>query len=161
MKFAYLERAFVLAICFGSLFGCAGDAQLTHRQSASSHSGQLAGDGSSQTAIEQVGYADEGLNGQPARLISQIEGEALFSESLSELEQQSQQNPTLVRLSREYQAARAKVRYIDELPDPKLGANFFISPIETAAGSQRANLTLSQMLPWLPRLDAQLSLIHI
>ena len=155
MNFAYLGKAFVLAICFGSLLGCAGDAQLMHRHGASSHSGHLAGDGSSQTAIEQVGYVDDGLNGHPARSISQIEGKAFFSESLYDIELHSRQNPTLCRLWRDYQAARAKVRYIDELPDPKLGANFFLSPIETAAGSQRANLTLSQMLPWLPRLDAQ------
>ena len=78
-----------------------------------------------------------------------------LSDSLLELEHQANQNPTLHRLWREYQAARAKVRYIDELPDPKIAANVFGHPIETASGSQRANLTLSQMLPWLPRLDAQ------
>ncbi len=33
--------------------------------------------------------------------------------------------------------------------------NLFGHPIETAAGAQRANLTAAQMLPWLPRLDAQ------
>ena len=76
-------------------------------------------------------------------------------ESLEELESQVGQNPQLRRLWSEYNAARAKVRYLGELPDPTIGANLFISPIETAAGSQRANLTLSQMLPWLPRLDAR------
>lgn len=74
---------------------------------------------------------------------------------LADFERQANQNPTLQRLWREYQAARAKVRYVDELPDPTLAANVFGHPIETAAGSQRANLTVSQMLPWLPRLDAQ------
>lgn len=63
-------------------------------------------------------------------------------------------NPMLRRLQQEYQAARAKVRYIDELPDPTIGTNAFVNPIETAAGSQRANLTVTQMLPWLPRLNA-------
>ncbi len=64
-------------------------------------------------------------------------------------------NPSLIKLQRETNAAWAKTRYIDQLPDPKIGANVFASAIETAAGSQRANLTVSQLLPWLPRLDAQ------
>lgn len=64
-------------------------------------------------------------------------------------------NPMLLRLRQEYQAARAKVRYIDKLPDPTIGTNAFLNPIETAAGSQRANLTITQMLPWLSRLNAQ------
>jgi len=88
-------------------------------------------------------------------MVLDLPSEVPTAESLADLKLQSRQNPTLCRLWREYQAARAKVRYVDELPDPKLGANFFLSPVETAAGSQRANLTLSQMLPWLPRLDAQ------
>lgn len=77
-------------------------------------------------------------------------------DSLPELESYAvNQNPKLRRLAQQYEAARAKVGYVDGLPDPKLGANFFVSPIETAAGSQRANLTVSQMLPWMERLDAQ------
>ncbi len=64
-------------------------------------------------------------------------------------------NPQLARLRREANAAAAKTRYVDKLPDPVLGANIFGHPIETAAGSQRANLTFSQKIPWLERLDAQ------
>ena len=76
--------------------------------------------------------------------------------SLEELELLAQaSNPTLRQLQQEYQAARAKVRHVDELPDPTIGTNVFVHPIETAAGSQRANVTVSQMLPWLARLDAQ------
>lgn len=64
-------------------------------------------------------------------------------------------SPSLRRLAQEYQAAKAKVRYIDKLPDPTIAANIFAHPIETAAGSQRANLSFSQKLPWLSRLDAE------
>ena len=42
-------------------------------------------------------------------------------ELLEDLEQQVADNPTLCRLWREYQAAAARVRYVDKLPDPKLG----------------------------------------
>lgn len=65
------------------------------------------------------------------------------------------QNPRLIRLYREYQAAAARSQYVDKLPDPKLGANVFGNPIETASGSQRANMNLSQTIPWLGRLNAQ------
>lgn len=64
-------------------------------------------------------------------------------------------NPNLVKLQQQAQAAFAKARYQDALPDPSIGANIFGLPIETAAGSQRANLTIMQMIPWLDRLDAQ------
>lgn len=66
-----------------------------------------------------------------------------------------QANPELRRLKYETTAAWGKVRYADKLPDPTLGANFFGHPIETAAGSQRANFSAMQMIPWLERLDAQ------
>jgi outer membrane protein, heavy metal efflux system len=64
-------------------------------------------------------------------------------------------NPRVRQLRQEAAAAWAKVRYVDKLPDPTVGANVFGHPIETAAGSQRANLTVMQMIPWLSRLDAQ------
>jgi outer membrane protein TolC len=65
------------------------------------------------------------------------------------------QNPRLVRLYRIYRAAAARSRYVDKLPDPKFSVNVFGNPIETASGSQRANLGLSQVIPWLSKLDAE------
>ena len=77
-------------------------------------------------------------------------------DSLDELEAIAvAQNPVLKRISNEYEAAAAKSDYVDALPDPTIAGNLFIAPIETAAGSQRANLTLSQKIPSLARLDAQ------
>lgn len=65
------------------------------------------------------------------------------------------ENPSVRRLAHEVQAAWAKAGHVDRLPDPTIGAGVFVSPIETAAGSQRANLTVAQMIPWLERLDAR------
>lgn len=65
------------------------------------------------------------------------------------------QNPTLIRLYREYRAAVARSGYADKLPDPRVGANIFGNPIETAAGSQQANFNFSQTVPWLSRLNAE------
>jgi len=64
-------------------------------------------------------------------------------------------SPVLRRMQQHVAAANAKAVYADKLPDPTVAAGIFIQPIETAAGSQRANLTIRQMLPWLERLDAQ------
>ena len=77
-------------------------------------------------------------------------------ESLADLEALALAgNRKLHRLHQEYAALLAKVDHIDKLPDPVLGANLFAHPIETAAGSQRANLSVMQMIPWLERLDAK------
>lgn len=64
-------------------------------------------------------------------------------------------NPKLLQLKKQVQAARARTQYVAALPDPRLAANVFGNPIETAAGSQRANLSVSQMIPSLKRLNAE------
>ncbi|MCO6457966.1 MAG: TolC family protein [Pirellulaceae bacterium] len=85
----------------------------------------------------------ERLAGSPDEQLAALETQALAF------------NPALRRLSDEFAAARAKVNYVGQLPDPTIGANIFAYPIETAAGAQRANLQVMQMIPWLRRLDAQ------
>jgi outer membrane protein TolC len=85
-----------------------------------------------------------------------IESAAVAAKRLTELETLAQSmNPGLRRLGQEAAAAEARIGHIGGLPDPTLAANLFAHPIETAAGSQRANLTVMQMIPWLGRLDAQ------
>jgi len=86
---------------------------------------------------------------------SGILGPALSDAELATLEQTAvDQNPRLIRLYQEYQAATARSQYVNKLPDPRAGANVFGNPIETASGSQRANMNLSQMIPWLEKLNA-------
>lgn len=81
--------------------------------------------------------------------------EATNTASLIMLEQMARdRNPRLTRLYHEYQAALAKSQYADKLPDPRFGVNVFGNALETAAGSQRANMAFSQALPWLARLQA-------
>jgi outer membrane protein, heavy metal efflux system len=64
-------------------------------------------------------------------------------------------NPSVQSLEQQVQGAWARVGHVDRLPDPTIGTNVFGNPIETAAGSQRANLSVAQMIPWLERLDAK------
>jgi len=126
-------------------------------------------------AAPEIGdQSREDVTGSPVRLVNfdesngdeaKAEPEAVPSlpsaaylpgESLEILEQLAiSQNPGVVRLQQQYQAAVARSQYADKLPDPKLGANVFGNPIETASGSQRANMNISQTIPWLGRLKAQ------
>ncbi|WP_417388839.1 TolC family protein [Gimesia sp.] len=79
-----------------------------------------------------------------------------LTQSLVELEMLAvEQNPRLVKLYREYNAASSRSRYVNKLPDPKVGTNVFGAPIQTASGSQRAVLSASQAIPWLGKLDAE------
>ena len=78
-----------------------------------------------------------------------------ISQPLSELEMLAvEQNPKLVKLYQEYNAASSRSRYVNKLPDPKLGANVFGAPLQTASGSQRAVMSMSQAIPWLGKLNA-------
>lgn len=92
-------------------------------------------------------------NGEP-KVAASAEGTA--QSDLSRLESLAASgNPRLKRLLQKANAAAARTRYIDRLPDPTFGANIFGHPVETAAGSQRANLTVKQMIPWVDRLEAR------
>lgn len=87
--------------------------------------------------------------------LDETRGEPAASD-LTELEALAlAQNPAIIRMKREHQAALARVGHVGALPDPMLGANVFGHPIETAAGSQRANLSVQQLIPWIDRLHAR------
>lgn len=125
--------------------------------------------GSSEPNIRQVTFQEGGESGSSPSLqegvvddVSELPNDDIvgeFPHGLSDLNVLIRtamvQNPRLSRLYQDYQAAAARSEYVDKLPDPKLGANVFGDPIETAAGSQRANMNLSQTVPWLGRLSAQ------
>lgn len=64
-------------------------------------------------------------------------------------------NPKLRQMRQEAAAAWDRVRYVDELPDPEVGAMAFVPPMHFADGRQVASLSLSQRVPWLERLSAQ------
>ena len=51
-----------------------------------------------------------------------------------------------------------KIRQAGVLPDPKLGVEYFLQPVETRTGPQEASISLNQSIPWPGRLtlDKQL-----
>lgn len=66
-------------------------------------------------------------------------------------------NAELKALFNEYLAALEDVKQEGVLPDPQLTFGYFIQPVETRVGPQRATASFSQMFPWFGTLDAQQS----
>lgn len=64
-------------------------------------------------------------------------------------------NPGLQSTFGEYMAALQKVPQVGTLPDPQVTFNYFIQPIETKLGPQRAKISASQMFPWFGTLRAK------
>ena len=77
-------------------------------------------------------------------------------ETLSQyLEIAATNNPGLKARFSEYMASLETVPQVGTLPDPQLAFGYFIQPIETRNGPQRARISLSQMFPWFGTLGAR------
>ncbi len=76
------------------------------------------------------------------------------SQTLEEYQTQAaQNNPQLRAVYFEYLASLQKAPQVSALPDPEVAFAYFISPIETRLGPQRARLSATQMFPWFGSLD--------
>jgi outer membrane protein TolC len=64
-------------------------------------------------------------------------------------------NPRLAQMQQEAAAAWDRVRYIDKLPDPMIGAMGIAPPMHFVDGRQFAAVSMNQRIPWLKRLSAQ------
>lgn len=64
------------------------------------------------------------------------------------LELAAENNPGLKARYAEFEAALQKATRVNALPDPTLSFGYFIAPVETRVGPQRARISLSQMFPW-------------
>lgn len=60
----------------------------------------------------------------------------------------AENNPLLKAKYAAFEASLQKVAQVNSLPDPTLSFGYFISPVETRVGPQRAKFGLSQMFPW-------------
>jgi len=67
----------------------------------------------------------------------------------------AENNPGLLAVYKEYEAALQKVPQVSTLPDPTFSFGYFISPVETRVGPQQAKFSLTQMFPWFGTLKAQ------
>jgi outer membrane protein TolC len=57
-------------------------------------------------------------------------------------------NPLLRAKYAEFEASLQKVAQLNSLPDPTFSFGYFVNPIETRLGAQKAKLSLTQMFPW-------------
>lgn len=64
-------------------------------------------------------------------------------------------NPGLQAKYKDFEIALQKVAQVNSLPDPSLSFGYFISPVETRVGPQKAKFSLTQMFPWFGTLKAQ------
>jgi len=80
----------------------------------------------------------------------------LHAQTLDEyLEIAAENNPGLKAKYAEFEAAFQRVAQSNSLSDPTLSFGYFISPVETRVGPQRAKFGLSQMFPWFGTLASK------
>lgn len=60
----------------------------------------------------------------------------------------AENNPGLKSSYLEFEAAMQKAAQVKALPDPSFSFGYFVSPVETRVGPQRAKFSLVQMFPW-------------
>lgn len=70
------------------------------------------------------------------------------------LEVAAKNNPAVKAKFNDYQAALQKVPQVGSLPDPQVSFGYFIQPVETRIGAQKARISAVQMFPWFGTLDA-------
>lgn len=60
----------------------------------------------------------------------------------------AENNPGLKSSYLKFEAAMQKTAQVKALPDPTFSFGYFVSPVETRVGPQRAKFSLVQMFPW-------------
>jgi outer membrane protein, heavy metal efflux system len=96
-------------------------------------------------------------------LLAMIPATGAFSQSASALAQNlsdyqriaAENNPGLQAEYKAYEAAMEKIPQVSSLSDPLFSFGYFLSPVETRVGPQRARFSLTQMFPWFGTLKAQ------
>jgi outer membrane protein TolC len=79
-----------------------------------------------------------------------------YSQSLNDyLRIAAENNPALQAKYKDFEAAMQKIPQVNALPDPTLSFGYFISPVETRVGPQKARFSLTQQFPWFGTLKAQ------
>ncbi|MCB9182789.1 MAG: TolC family protein [Flavobacteriales bacterium] len=71
------------------------------------------------------------------------------------LQAAAEMNPGVQARYAEFEASLKRSAQVRGLPDPSLTIGYFISPVETRIGPQRARFSLVQMFPWFGTLGAQ------
>ena len=67
----------------------------------------------------------------------------------------AENNPGLQAKYKAFEAALERIPQANALPDPTFSFGYFISPVETRVGPQRARFSLTQMFPWFGTLRSK------
>ena len=67
----------------------------------------------------------------------------------------AENNPGLKAKYKDFESTLQKVPQVSSLPDPTFSFGYFISPVETRVGPQKAKFSLTQMFPWFGTLEAK------
>ena len=60
----------------------------------------------------------------------------------------AERNPGVLAKYKAFEAAMERIPQVNSLADPTFSFGYFISPVETRVGPQRARFSLTQMFPW-------------
>lgn len=71
------------------------------------------------------------------------------------LQEASKKNPGLQAKYAAFEASLERAAMVSGLAEPSLSFGYFIQPVETRVGPQRARFSLSQMFPWFGTLEAK------
>lgn len=71
------------------------------------------------------------------------------------LTEAAENNPGLKAKYAEFEAAMQRSAQVAQMPNPTISFGYFIQPIETRVGPQRAKIGLSQMFPWFGTLKSR------
>jgi outer membrane protein, heavy metal efflux system len=89
-------------------------------------------------------------------LVFVVAGLGIDAQSVEDYYQTAaENNPGLKAKYAAYEAALEKIPQAKSLADPTFSFGYFISPVETRVGPQRARFSLTQMFPWFGTLKAQ------
>ncbi|WP_420317850.1 TolC family protein [Ekhidna sp.] len=80
---------------------------------------------------------------------------SLRAQNLEDYQQiAAEQNPGLQAKYKAFEATMERIPQANSLQDPTFSFGYFISPVETRVGPQRARFSLTQMFPWFGTLKA-------
>jgi len=114
--------------------------------------------------VHQVSHHQEESPSDPSPTLStNAEASAdTAAEALAHLEAAAiATNPTLRRMQQEAAGEWAKTGYVAKLPDPSIGTMFYTPPMNFVPDRQLAEVQVTQMIPWLSRLNAEAQRAHL
>jgi outer membrane protein, heavy metal efflux system len=85
-----------------------------------------------------------------------VSGFSGYAQNLEDfLKLAAENNPGVKAKYAEFEAALNRSAQVSQMPNPSVSIGYFLVPVETRVGAQRAKVGLSQMFPWFGSLKAR------